>query len=157
MSRPVLAALSALLAISAAGPALSACVEDRVELRGDWGQAAFKVEIADDAAERSRGLMFREKLARGAGMLFVYDTPQRVAFWMHNTLIPLDMVFIGADGVVRSVHEQAVPLDDTPIPGGTDILAVLEINGGLAETYGIAPGTQVHHPAFGKAAAWPCE
>ena len=133
------------------------CADDRVELRGDWGQASFRVEIADDDAERGRGLMFREELARGAGMLFVYDRPQPVSFWMRNTLIPLDMIFIGPEGRVTRVHENAVPLDETSISGGDGVLAVLEINGGLSQRMGIDVGSEVRHPAFeGEDAVWPC-
>ena len=140
-----------------ASPARADCSLDQVDLKGDWGRASFRVEIADDEQERAKGLMNRQHLDRNAGMLFLYETPQSVAFWMHNTLIPLDMVFIGPDGVVTSVHAEAKPLDETPIPGGDGVLAVLEINGGLAAKLGIKPGTQVRHPGFGSAAAWPCE
>lgn len=136
----------------------AACSDDHVNLRGDWGQVRFTVEVADDDAERSRGLMFREEMARGAGMLFVFDPPRGVSFWMRNTLIPLDMIFADPTGTVVSVHSNAVPGDETPIPGGSDdIYTVLEINGGLAERYGIGPGTQMQHPAYGDAAAWPCD
>ncbi|MDH2325940.1 DUF192 domain-containing protein [Cereibacter sp. SYSU M97828] len=138
------------------GVALAECRPDTVELRGDAGTARFTVEIADDAAERARGLMHRESMPRSAGMLFIYEQPQSVSFWMENTLIPLDMVFLDRTGTVRHVHENAVPLDRTAIPGGDDILAVLEINGGLSARMGIVPGTQMRHPAFAEAAAWPC-
>ena len=134
-----------------------ACREDRVTLRGDWGQAAFSVEIADDPQERAQGLMFREKMSKGAGMLFVYDRPQRVmAFWMKNTPLPLDIIFLDHAGVVQTIAANAVPFDETPLPGGTGIQYVLEINGGLAASLGIAPGTQLRHPAISDA-AWPCE
>lgn len=146
-------ALAALLMPAAA---LAECRADAVELRGDGGHARFSVEIADDAAERARGLMHRESMPRSAGMLFIYEQPQSVSFWMENTLIPLDLVFLDRTGTVRHVHENAVPLDRTAIPGGDDILAVLEINGGLARRMGIAPGTQMRHPAFGDNAVWPC-
>lgn len=146
-------ALAALLMPAAA---LAECRADTVELRGDGGSARFSVEIADDAAERARGLMHRESMPRSAGMLFIYEQPQSVSFWMENTLIPLDMVFLDRTGTVRRVHENAKPLDRTAIPGGDEILAVLEINGGLARRMGIAPGTQMRHPAFGEAAVWPC-
>ncbi|MFV0360160.1 DUF192 domain-containing protein [Tropicimonas sp.] len=132
------------------------CRADAVDLRGDWGSARFSVEIADDEAERARGLMFREVLPRSSGMLFIYPRPQPSSFWMKNTLIPLDMLFLGPDGVVRHVHSRAVPGDLTPIPGGDGILAVLEINGGLAGAMGISEGSQMRHPAFGEDAAWPC-
>ena len=143
--------------VALAGPARAACSLDQVDLKGDWGRASFRVEIADDGDERAQGLMNREHMDRNAGMLFLYETPQSVSFWMHNTLIPLDMVFIGPDGVVKAVHAEAKPLDETAIPGGDGVLGVLEINGGLAAKLGIKPGTQVRHPGFGSAAAWPCE
>jgi len=75
---------------------------------------------------------------------------------MQNTLIPLDMIFADEAGVVQRVHSRAIPGDTTPIPGGDGILVVLEINGGLAETFGIGPGTELRHPALGPDAAWPC-
>jgi uncharacterized protein len=133
------------------------CNPDQVSLRGDWGQLAFTVEIADDPQERSRGLMYRESMARGAGMLFIYETPQPASFWMKNTLIPLDMLFADKTGKIITVHSNAIPGDLTPIPGGPNVYAVLEINGGLAQKYGITVGSQMRHPAFVEGpAAWPC-
>ena len=135
----------------------SECTEGRVDLRGGWGQAKFDVEIADTNEERAQGLMFRENLPRGAGMLFVYEYPQTAAFWMKNTLIPLDIIFLDERGQVTLVHPNAVPGDLTPIPGGDQVFAVLEINGGLAARYGISAGTQMRHEIFSKTAAvWPC-
>jgi hypothetical protein len=140
------------------GPVQAAgCSETAVSLRGDWGQARFSVEIADDNAERAKGLMFREAMPASAGMLFVYDRPQSMSFWMRNTLIPLDLLFIDSRGVVQHIHDNAVPLDETPIYGGENLLSVLEINGGLAKRMGITTGTQLRHPAFtGRSPAWPC-
>ena len=148
----VWAMLASVAALAAPG-----CRADRVALRGDWGSAVFTVEVADTPQARARGLMHRKALPRGAGMLFVYDRPQRVAFWMKNTLIPLDIIFADAGGTVRHVHHMARPHDETPIPGRGPVRLVLEINGGLARAMGIAPGTQMRHPAIatGKA-AWPC-
>jgi len=149
--------LAAAFAVAFASPAAAACRADRVELRGPFGSAAFTVEVADDAAERARGLMFREKLPVSSGMLFVYERPQHVSFWMENTLIPLDMIFADASGRVTKVHENAVPRDRTPIPGEGDVLVVLEINGGLARAIGIAEGAELRHPAIPQeTAAWPC-
>lgn len=135
----------------------SECRTDSVHLKGDWGQVRFSVELADSARERSRGLMHRETMPRMSGMLFVYPFPQRVAFWMRNTLIPLDMIFMDRSGTVTRVHHNAVPLDETPIPGGDNIKFVLEVNGGMAQQLGIDVGSQMRHPSVPQSkAAWPC-
>ncbi len=156
MIRRVAAAL-ALLALAAPGAAHATCVADRVDLRGTWGEAGFSVKVADDAAERAQGLMNVPAMPTGQGMLFVYEAPQRASFWMRNTLIPLDMIFAAPDGTVTRVHQNAKPLDETPIDGGEGVQFVLEINGGLAGAMGIAPGTQLRHPAIPQdGAAWPC-
>lgn len=128
--------------------AQATCRDDSVDLRGAWGSARFTVEIADDPVEQARGLMHRTQMPLSAGMLFVYQRPQTASFWMRNTLIPLDMVFVDATGVVQHIHHNAIPLDETPIPGGDDVLAVLEINGGLARRLGISVGSEMRHPAF---------
>lgn len=160
--RFVRAALTALVAatvpaVLSAGAALAACSDDSALFRTERGQTQFTVEIADDREEITKGLMFRKSMPAKAGMLFVYPRPSTVAFWMRNTLIPLDMIFMAADGTVRRVHENAVPLDETPIPGGSDIQFVLEINGGMASVLGIAPGDVMKHPAVDQdLAAWPC-
>ena len=137
--------------------ALAECDVARVDLKGDWGQARFSVEVADTPQERSLGLMHRESMPTSAGMLFVYERPQPVSFWMRNTLIPLDMIFMDETGTVQRIHENAVPLDETKIPGGDDIQFVLEINGGLAARLGIEEGSLLRHPAIGDDAAWSCE
>ena len=95
--------------------------------------------MVDDAGERAQGLMFRESLPKFSGMLFVYETPQPVAFWMKNTLIPLDMLFFDAQGRLMRIQSQARPLDETPVVGGDNVRYVLEINGGLAEQLGHRP------------------
>ncbi len=140
------------------GAALAACAETTVELRGPGGQQRFTVEVADDDAERARGLMFREEMAMSAGMLFVYEEPRRASFWMKNTLIPLDMIFADARGVVTRVHANAIPVDETPIDGGDGVQFTLEINGGLAARMGIVEGAELRHPSIAQdIAAWPCE
>jgi uncharacterized membrane protein (UPF0127 family) len=152
----LLITLALLASASAAGA--ETCAPGSLDIRGPFGSAHFSVEIADDDAERMRGLMYRESLPASAGMLFVYDRPGAPAFWMKNTLIPLDMLFVTPEGVVQSVHSMARPGDLTPISGGAGVLAVLEIRGGLAAAIGIDPGSQLRHPAFsGPAAAWPCD
>lgn len=127
----------------------AACEPDAVIVSGGFGSARFSVEIADDPQERARGLMFVEQMPRMAGMLFVYERPQPANFWMRNTLIPLDMLFADAQGVVTRIHENAQPLDETPVPGGDGVLYVLEINGGMAERLGIEEGARLVHPLTG--------
>jgi uncharacterized protein len=135
----------------------AACAPGRVDIRWQDGRENFVVEVADDAAERAQGLMFREAMPLSDGMLFVYDSPRRPSFWMKNTLIPLDMVFADATGTVTRVHANAVPGDLSPVDGGNGVMFVLEINGGLAEKLGIAPGAVLRHPSIPAAiAAWPC-
>lgn len=149
----------ALLGVIVAGAAAAAeiCREDMVYLRGPGGEAAFRVEIADSDAERAQGLMHRKSLAASAGMLFVYPGPRPVGFWMKNTLIPLDMIFMDATGTVRRIGHEAQPHDERPIMGGNGIQTVLEINGGLARRIGIAEGWEMRHPSVDQnRAAWPC-
>jgi len=151
------ALLIATLAL-AAGSASAACSDGTVDLRGDWGSARFTVEVADEPAERAQGLMNRPSMPRSAGMLFLYEAPQRATFWMRNTLIPLDMIFMDPTGTVTRIHENAVPLDETTIDGGPGVQAVLEINGGLASAIGIDVGSELRHPGLDQSvAAWPCE
>jgi uncharacterized membrane protein (UPF0127 family) len=111
----------------------------------------FDVELALNDAERSRGLMFREKLGPYDGMLFDFYQEAPVSFWMKNTLIPLDMVFIAGDGTVKHVHANATPLSTDSISSQFPVRAVLEINGGSARLLGIKPGDKVKHPIFGNA------
>lgn len=132
------------------------CDPDRVELRGEWGQAAFQVELADEPSERQRGLMFRHEMPLSAGMLFAYEREQPAVFWMRNTYLPLDLIFTDSAGVVQHVHHNAVPLDETLIHGGEAIQYVLEVNAGVAARLRIDVGTQMRHPAITEA-LWPCE
>lgn len=138
-------------------PLLAECTDGRVTVAGDFGQAHFAVDVADDAKERADGLMFVETMPVLKGMLFVYEQPQHASFWMQNTLIPLDMLFAGTDGVITRIHPDAIPGDRTSIDGGEDVKFVLEINGGLAARLGIKAGDTLQHPAIGPDAARPCE
>jgi len=142
---------------SIAGAAHAGCSIDTVTIRDDAGTVQFTVDVADSNEKRAQGLMFVEEMATMQGMLFVYERPQRASFWMRNTLIPLDMVFVDEAGVVKNIHAMAQPLDETPILGGEDIQFVLEINGGLAAMLGLEVGDQMQHPSFGGDAVWPCE
>nr|WP_242509642.1 DUF192 domain-containing protein [Rhodovulum imhoffii] len=146
----------AALALSGAQALAGPCAMDRVDLRGPWGQASFAIEIADDPQERAVGLMGRDSLAATSGMLFLFERPQRAVFWMKETLISLDILFLSVQGEVVALHREAHPNDLTPIDGGPDIAAVLEIRGGLARQLGVSEGTVLRHPAFGAEALWPC-
>ena len=147
----------ALLAGALAAPALAECAPERLDIRHEGAQVRFAVEIADTPEERSLGLMHRESLPRFSGMLFVYERPQPVGFWMKNTLIPLDMLFLDETGTVRRIARETEPLSLEMIAGGEDILLVLEINGGMADMLGLDVGAQIRHPALPQdGAAWPC-
>lgn len=137
--------------------AFAACRSDRIDVRNDQAQVRFRIELAVTPQDRAEGLMFRESMPQRAGMLFVFDPPRPVAFWMKNTLIPLDMIFLDRSGVVTRVHHNAVPGDLTPIEGGDSVFAVLEINAGLAARYSIGPGSVMRHKVFSQGPAiWPC-
>ena len=150
------AGLGALFIGLLANSAAAACRDDAVFLRGAWGQARFSIEVAETYLEQRTGLMNRENMASAAGMLFVYETPRPLSFWMRNTLIELDMLFVDSQGIVTNIHHRAQPHDETPIEGGVGI-AVLEINGGLAKSMGISVGTELRHNSFQKGdPAWAC-
>ena len=149
---------TAVILTLAAQAANAFCAPDTVELRTTHGTVMrFSVELADDPAERELGLMNRDKMATSAGMLFAYPAPQHAYFWMKNTLIPLDLVFADAAGHVAHVHQNAKPLDETPIDGGPDVTYVLEINGGLAARLGLGEGAVMRSAVIDQAGAvWPC-
>jgi uncharacterized membrane protein (UPF0127 family) len=120
-----------------------------LELVTSRGRTRLRVEMANTGHQQEVGMMCRTALAPDRGMLFDFHSPKEVAFWMHNTLIPLDMVFIGADGRVFSIAS-ARPRDDTPVPAGGPVRAVLEIPGGRAAQLGLLPGDRVLHRIFPK-------
>lgn len=142
-------------AISAAAPpAVAGAVGEApagfevLEVVTPQGRTRFFVEIADNDAERERGLMFRKVVPPDRGMLFDFKTPRPVAFWMKNTLIPLDIIYIQADGTVLSIARNTTPLSEAPIPSGGPIVRVLELAGGRAEEIGLMPGDRVEHRIF---------
>lgn len=149
----------ALVLAGLAAPAGAACTPDTVEFAGPAGPLGrFRVEVADTPDERAKGLMFRERMAKSAGMLFVYDAPQHATFWMKNTLIPLDMIFVDGTGRVTRVHPDAVPQDTTVIDGGEGVRFVVEINAGLAARMGIVEGSVMRAAEVPQdGAAWPCD
>ena len=122
---------------------------DALSIETDTAIYRFVVEIADTEPVRQRGLMFRNSLPENAGMLFDFGQSLTVSMWMKNTQIPLDMLFIAADGRITHIHHKAEPHSLTPIPSNGNIRAVLEINGGMCDRLGIRPGDYVDHPLFG--------
>ncbi|WP_193178343.1 DUF192 domain-containing protein [Oricola nitratireducens] len=108
--------------------------------------AKFDIEIADDNDERSRGLMFRAEFPDNRAMLFVFEKTREVAFWMQNTPRPLDMLFVREDGVVSSIAKHTTPFSTAAVPSAEPVRYVLEINAGLTDSLGIAPGDRFVHP-----------
>ena len=112
------------------------------------GDITIRVELADTPLKRSRGLMFRRHLDPNAGMLFLYDHDQEIRMWMKNTFLPLDMIFIRADGVVHRIQSHTEPFSLEAISSQGLVRAVLELNAGSAERLGIRPGDRLIHPFF---------
>jgi uncharacterized membrane protein (UPF0127 family) len=109
------------------------------------GPVNFQVELADTEAEQAQGLMFRGSMPADRGMIFVFPEARAQAFWMRNTYIPLDIIYIGPTGRIVSIVKSAQPLNETPLPSGAPARYVLEINAGLSDRLGIAPGDRVTH------------
>jgi uncharacterized membrane protein (UPF0127 family) len=147
--RSFLAALLAAPLFAQAQP-LQTFPKSELELVTSTGRHKLRVELAMTPEQMAQGLMFRRSLDADAGMLFDYRSTQPVSFWMRNTFIPLDMIFIAEDGRVAGVHERAVPLSEQPILSPVPVRAVLEVNGGIAAKLGVKPGDRVIHPAFKK-------
>jgi uncharacterized protein len=103
----------------------------------------FRVELAATSAQQAQGLMFRSSMAANEGMIFPMDPPRSATFWMKNTVIPLDIIFIGTDGKVLNIAANATPYSETPLPSDGVAKGVLELNGGRAAQLGIVPGDQV--------------
>ena len=115
----------------------------RLIVEGRGGRHVFTVEMARTEAQQEQGLMNRRALAQDAGMLFPFDPPRPASFWMRNTLIPLDMIFIRPDGVIARIAANTVPMSETPIAVAEPMTAVLEIGGGRAAQLGIVAGDHV--------------
>ena len=110
----------------------------------------FKIELAVTPQEQAQGLMGRTEMPKDAGMLFFFNDFVERSFWMKNTLIPLDMIFMDEEGVIVKIHDSAIPNDLTSIKSGAPARAVLELNGGISKTLGIKAGDQIHHVFFGN-------
>lgn len=112
-------------------------------IEGGEERHRFTVEIADEPQERARGLMFREEMARDAGMLFVFDRPRLIGMWMKNTPLPLDMLFADRAGRIVGIHENAIPFSTDVISAPRRALYVLELNAGVVHERGIAVGDRL--------------
>src|SRR4029079_2680015 len=122
--------------------------EQTVEIASKTGVHIFTVEVADNDADRAKGLMYRKELPEGQGMLFDFQRDQEVSFWMQNTYIPLDMIFIRGDGRILRIAENTEPLSTRLIPSNGPVRAVLEVIGGTSQKLGIAAGDRVAAPIF---------
>jgi uncharacterized protein len=136
------------MVLALAGTAASAASFQTLEIVTKSGVQVFSVEMATTEQEKETGLMYRKELADGKGMLFDFSPEQQVSMWMKNTYIPLDMIFIRADGRILRIAENTEPLSTKIISSGGLAKGVLEVIGGTAKKYGIQPGDRVAHPLF---------
>ncbi len=125
-----------------------ASVHELVILTHNGDVHRFNVELALTPQDQAKGLMHRTSLAEDAGMLFYFDMPREQSFWMKNTLISLDLIFITQEGVIHHIHKNAIPKDETPLPSKGVVVSVLEINGGLSDKLKIKAGDKVKHSFF---------
>jgi uncharacterized membrane protein (UPF0127 family) len=121
---------------------------DKLEIVTSTGVHDFSVELARNDAEREKGLMYRRFMPADRGMLFDFKREEPVMFWMKNTYIPLDMIFISKAGTVISIAADTEPLSERLIPSGGPCYGVLEVNGGIAASISLKPGDKVRHPIF---------
>jgi uncharacterized membrane protein (UPF0127 family) len=131
-----------------ATPGARAASIQSLEIVTKSGVQVFSVEMATTEQEKETGLMYRKELADGKGMLFDFSPEQEVSMWMKNTYIPLDMIFIRADGRILRIAENTEPLSTRIIPSRGLAKGVLEVIAGTAKKYGIEPGDRVGHPLF---------
>ena len=143
-------AIGALLVDGAAAAPSVSIEESLLTIDAADDQFEFQVEMAVSPAQRSQGLMFRESLDEDRGMLFDFGRPQRASMWTRNTYVPLDMLFIDADGRITQIAANAEPLSDAVIASREPVRAVLELRGGVSAKLGIEPGDRVIHPLFTK-------
>ncbi|MBV1703418.1 MAG: DUF192 domain-containing protein [Hyphomicrobiales bacterium] len=139
----------ALATALAAAPAVPACAQeatpalDAAHVVTASGDHLYRLEVASTPADKERGLMFRRYMPADRGMLFTFAKPRVVQFWMHDTYIPLDMLFVGADGRIVSIARDAQPMSDAIVSSGVETAAVIEINAGQAQAIGAAVGDRV--------------
>ncbi|WP_322516929.1 DUF192 domain-containing protein [Rhodopseudomonas palustris] len=145
----VLSALVAVLLLCAfAAQNAQAAKMETLEIVTRTGVHVFSVEVATTEQERETGLMYRKQMPEGQGMLFDFRPEQPVSMWMKNTYIPLDMIFIRADGSILRIAENTEPMSTAIISSGGPVAGVLEVIGGTAKKLGIVAGDRVGHPLF---------
>ena len=143
---PVLRRAGAFVAVVAMlSPIAALADESKLTLHSSTGDYSFNVDVVDTPESRAQGLMYVTELADDAGMLFDFKEERPVSFWMRNTFIPLDMIFVGADGVVKNIHVNARPHDPTGIPSDGPVQFVLEIPGGRSVEIGLKAGDRMDH------------
>jgi hypothetical protein len=159
-ARPSAAAAlaAAVLALAFTGPAVPAQARAPIEAgkpqtglkviplsieTSDGNRHAYRVEVAASSGEQAHGMMFRTSVPAGTGMIFPMDPPRDAGFWMENTLVPLDLLFIGADGRIRNIASDAVPRSRAVLQSFGPVAAVLELAGGEAARIGAKPGDKV--------------
>jgi uncharacterized protein len=147
-ARPWMFVAATVLLCAIAGHGARAASVQTLEIVTKSGVQIFSVEMATTEQEKETGLMYRKELADGKGMLFDFSPAQEVSMWMKNTYIPLDMIFIRADGRILRIAENTEPLSTQIIPSRGLAKGVLEVIAGTAKKYGIEPGDRVAHPLF---------
>ena len=156
------AALAALVAFVTIGPSMmpaqafadgaqTRLKREQMTLVTASGEIPISIEVAETLEQKSKGLMFRKSLDDKAGMLFPYDRPQEITMWMKNTYIPLDMVFIKADGTIHRIEAMTEPFSEATVASQGPVTSVLELNGGAAARLGLKAGDTVRHAVFGNA------
>lgn len=145
------ALLSLLLAVApmiTAALAQTAFKKDKLMVRTASGNHVIAIEIAETSEQKALGLMYRQTVPQGTGMLFPYGQPQEITMWMRNTYASLDMIFIAADGTVHRIEHSTEPMSERIIPSRGPVTAVLELGAGEARRLGIKPGDRVEHPSI---------
>lgn len=146
----ILLAVIVLFCINGQTFAASAFKREKLTLVTTAKEYVFNVELAETSEQQSRGLMFRHSLGPREGMLFLHPEPRYISMWMRNTYIPLDMIFIRADGRIHRIEARTEPLSERIIQSGDRVTAVLEIAGGLSQRLGLKAGDLVRHSHFSQ-------
>lgn len=136
------------LLIAPAGGFAAELPRDVVLVESGASQYRFEVEVADDPNERAEGLMYRQSLADNAGMLFLYPKPQPVEFWMKNTPLSLDILFVREDGTIARIAESTTPMSEELISSGEPVRAVLEVKAGTMRLLGVTAGDRLRNATY---------